>query len=177
MYRQTGKKEYLDHAIKVGKYIMNHPRLPKDKIPYWDFDTPDIPKADRDASAGAIMASAYVELSTYVEGELGKQFLAIGEQQIKSLASPAYRARKVGDNNHFIIKHCTGFMAKQYEIDAPLTYADYYFVEALLRYKNLLEGRPVVETITAFSEKSGPFRLVEFTPSYLLSVAGEYGER
>ena len=98
------------------------------------------------------MASAYVELSTYVEGELCKQFLAIGEQQIKSLASPAYRARKVGDNNHFIIKHCTGFMAKQYEIDAPLTYADYYFVEALLRYKNLLEGRPVVETITAFSE-------------------------
>ena len=129
MYRQTGKKEYLDHSIKIGKYIMNHPRLPKDK-----------------------MASAYVELSTYVEGELGKQFLAIGEQQIKSLASPAYRARKVGDNNHFIIKHCTGFMAKQYEIDAPLTYADYYFVEALLRYKNLLEGRPVVETITAFSE-------------------------
>ena len=131
---------------------MNHLRLPKDKIPYWDFDAPDIPKADRDASAGAIMASAYVELSTYVEGELCKQFLAIGEQQIKSLASPAYRARKVGDNNHFIIKHCTGFMAKQYEIDAPLTYADYYFVEALLRYKNLLEGRPVVETITAFSE-------------------------
>ena len=153
MYRQTGKKEYLDHAIKVGKFIMNHPRLPKDKIPYWDFDAPNIPKEGRDASAGAIMASAYVELSTYVPGELGKQFLTIGEQQIKSLASPAYRANKVGDNNHFIIQHCTGFVAKQYEIDAPLTYADYYFVEALMRYKNLLEGRPVVEVITAFSEK------------------------
>ena len=106
----------------------------------------------KDASAGAIMASAFVELSTYVSGELGKQFLSIGEQQIKSLASPAYRAKKVGDNNHFIIQHCTGFMGKQYEIDAPLTYADYYFVEALIRYKNLLEGRPVVQTITAFSE-------------------------
>ena len=152
MYRQTGKKEYLDHAIKVGKFIMNHPRLPKDKIPYWDFDAPNIPKADRDASAGAIMASAFVELSTYVPGELGEQFLSIGEQQIKSLASPAYRAKKVGDNNHFIIQHCTGFMGKQYEIDAPLTYADYYFVEALIRYKNLLEARPVVQTITAFSE-------------------------
>lgn len=152
MYRQTGKKEYLDHAIKIGKYIMNHPRLPKDKIPYWDFDAPGIPKADRDASAGAIMASAYVELSTYVSGELGEQFLKIGEQQIKSLASPAYRAKKVGDNNNFIIQHCTGFVGKNYEIDAPLSYADYYFVEALIRYKNLLEGRPVVETITAFSE-------------------------
>lgn len=153
MYRQTGKKEYLDHAIKIGKFIMSHPRLPKDKIPYWDFDAPNIPKADRDASAGAIMAAAYVELSTYVEGELGKQFLTIGEQQIKSLASPAYRAKKVGDNNNFIIKHCTGFVAKKYEIDAPLTYADYYFIEALIRYKNLLEGRPVVEVKTAYSEK------------------------
>ena len=94
------------------------------------------------------------ELSTYVEGELSKQFLTIAEQQIKSLASPAYRAKKVGDNNHYIIKHCTGFMAKQYEIDAPLTYADYYFIEALIRYKKLLENRPVVETITAFSENS-----------------------
>lgn len=152
MYRQTGKKEYLDHAVKIGKFIMNHPRLPKDKIPYWDFDAPEIPRADRDASAGAIMASAYIELSTYVKGELGELFLKIGEQQIKSLASSAYRAQKIGDNNHFIIKHCTGFMAKQYEIDAPLTYADYYFVEALVRYKNLLEGRPVVEAMTAYSE-------------------------
>lgn len=154
MYRQTGKKEYLDHAIKVGKFIMNHPYLPKDKIPYWDFNAPNIPKADRDASAGAIMASAFIELSTYVPNKLGKQFLSIAEQQIKSLASPRYRAKKVGDNNHFIIQHCTGFMAKQYEIDAPLTYADYYFVEALIRYKKLLEGHPVVETITAFSENA-----------------------
>lgn len=152
MYRQTGKKEYLDHAVKIGKFIMNHPRLPKDKIPYWDFDAPDIPNADRDASAGAIMASAYVELSTYVSGELSKEFLSIAERQIKSLASSAYRAKKVGDNNNFIIKHCTGFVKKQYEIDAPLTYADYYFVEALIRYKNLLENRPVVEPITAYSE-------------------------
>lgn len=152
MYRKTGKKEYLDHAVKIGKFIMNHPRLPKDKIPYWDFDAPDIPNADRDASAGAIMASAFVELSTYVSGELSKEFLSIAEQQIKSLASSAYRAKKVGDNNNFIIKHCTGFVKKQYEIDAPLTYADYYFVEALIRYKNLLENRPVVEPITAYSE-------------------------
>ena len=123
MYRQTGKKEYLDHAIKIGKFIMDHPRLPKDKIPYWDFDAPNIPREDRDASAGAIMASAYVELSSYVPGKLGEEFLAIGEQQIRSLASPAYRAKKVGDNNHFIIQHCTGFVAKNYEIDAPLTYA------------------------------------------------------
>lgn len=101
MYRQTGKKEYLDHAIKIGKYIMNHPRLPKDKIPYWDFDAPDIPKADRDASAGAIMAS--LMWSEYLCRRRTVQAIPCnnGEQQIKSLASPAYRARKVGDNQSF----------------------------------------------------------------------------
>lgn len=154
MYRQTGDKKYLDHAVKVGKYIMNHPRMPKDKIPYWDFDAPGIPHVDRDVSAGAIMASAYVELSTMVEGALSEQFLHLAEKQIRSLASPAYRARKVGDNNNFILRHGTGFMAKQYEIDAPLAYADYYFVEALMRYRRLLEGRSVVDLRTAWSENS-----------------------
>ena len=152
MYRQTGKKEYLDQAVKIGKFIMNHPNLPKDKIPYWDFDAPGIPKADRDASAGAIMASAFVELSACLQGKLSQDFLSLAEQQITSLSSLAFRAKKLGDNNNFIIQHSTGFMAKQTEIDAPLTYADYYFVEALIRYKNLMEGRPVVDVITAYSE-------------------------
>lgn len=152
MYRQTGKKAYLDQAVKAGKFIMNHPRLPKDKIPYWDFDAPNIPNELRDASAGAIMASAFIELSTYLEGQQAKDFLKIGEQQLASLASPAYRAKKVGDNFRFILGHSTGFVAKKYELDAPLTYADYYFVEALIRYKKLMAGQPVVEVITAYSE-------------------------
>jgi hypothetical protein len=151
MYRQTGESKYLDHAVKVGEFIMNHPRLPKDKIPYWDFDAPEIPKALRDASAGAIMASAFVELSTYVDGERGEKFLRLAEKQIASLASPAYRS-KLGGNNNFIVGHCLGFMAKQYEIDAPLAYADYYFVEALMRYRRLVENRAVVSTRTLFSE-------------------------
>ena len=147
MYRETGKKEYLDQAVKIGLFIMNHPNLPKDKIPYWDFNAPDIPNTDRDASAGAIMASAFVELSAYLQGKLAKDFLSLAAQQITSLASPAYRAKNWGDNNNFIIQHCVGFMAKQDEVNAPLAYADYYFVEALIRYKNLMEGRPVVAGI------------------------------
>lgn len=151
MYRQTGKKEYLDQAVKAGLFVMNHPRLPKDKIPYWDFDAPKIPKEVRDASAGAVMASAFVELSTYLDGKLSADFLRLAEQQIASLASPAYTA-KLGANNNFILMHSTGFVAKKYEIDEPIAYTDYYYVEALLRYKRLLEGRPVVDIQTAFSE-------------------------
>ncbi|MEA4936386.1 MAG: DUF2264 domain-containing protein [Paludibacter sp.] len=152
MYRQTGKKAYLDQAVKIGRFIMNHPNLPKDKIPYWDFDAPNIPKEYRDASAGAIMASAFIEMSTYLDGKLSQDFLKIGEQQLKSLASSAYRAKKIGDNHHFILQHSTGFVAKNYEIDAPLTYADYYFVEALIRYKKLKAGKPVTDLITVYSE-------------------------
>ncbi len=151
MYRETGDKKYLDFAANIAKYIINHPNLPKDKIPYWDFSAPGIPKADRDASAGAIMASAFVELSTYLDGDLSKQCLAIAEKQIESLASPAYRAKKVGDNASFILMHSTGFMAKKSEIDAPLSYADYYFVEAMMRYKRLLDKNEVVDVIAPAS--------------------------
>ena len=151
MYRQTGDRKYLDHAIRIGRYIMEHPALPKDGIPYWDFDAPGIPDADRDASAGAIMASAYIELSTYVDGDLSEQFLGLAEKQLKSLSSDRYLDRK-GDCKGFLIKHCTGHHDIGSEIDTPLSYGDYYYVEALMRYRRLLEGRPVVDVFTVLSE-------------------------
>ncbi len=144
MYRQTGERRYLDHAVRIGKYLMNHPNLPADKIPYWDYDAPDIPKAVRDASAGALMASAYIELSTFVDGETGERFLRMAEHQLRSLCSPKYRS-KAGRNGNFIITHSTGFFASNYEIDAPISYADYYFVEAMMRYKRLAAGQPITD--------------------------------
>ena len=153
MYRQTGDKRYLEHAVNVGKFLMNHPNLPKDKIPYWDYNTPLIPNTPRDASAGALMASAYVELATMVEGDLGEQFLRMAEHQLRSLCSPAYRS-KAGENGNFLITHSTGFFAKQYEIDAPISYADYYFIEAMMRYKRLCAGLPVTDN-TAPAETGG----------------------
>ncbi len=139
MYRETGKKEYLNHAIKIANLIINHPNLPEDKIPYWDFNAPNIPNELKDASAGAIMASALIELSTFVPKDLSAKYLSIAEQQIRSLSSDKYLAKK-GKNAGFILKHSVGFMAKDSEVDAPLTYADYYYVEAMLRYKNLLNA-------------------------------------
>ena len=152
MYRQTGKKEYLDLAVKSGKYIMSHPNMPKDKIPYWDFNAEASSSTPRDASAAAVMASAYIELSTYVKDErLSEDFLDLAEQMIISLASPRYTA-KAGKNGNFILEHSTAFFAKNRDVDAPLSYADYYYVEAMMRYNRLLEGRPVVDICTAFSE-------------------------
>ncbi len=140
MYRETGKKEYLEHAIKIANFIASHPNLPKDKIPYWDFNAPNIPNELRDASAGAVIASALVELSTFTDKKLSKKYRTLAEQMIRSLASPAYRA-ELGQNGNFILKHSVGFMAKNSEVDAPLTYADYYFVEALMRYRKLFNKK------------------------------------
>ena len=136
MYRQTRDKRYLDQAQHIGRFIMNHPRLPEDRIPYWDFDAPDIPDAGRDASAGAIMASAFIELATFAKGEAGKGFLKMAEAQLRSLCSRKYMARS-GENGGFLLMHSSGFHARGTEVDAPLSYADYYFVEAMIRYKRL----------------------------------------
>lgn len=134
MYRETKKEEYLQQAVNVANFIMNHPRLPEDKIPYWDFDAPKIPDELRDASAAAIMASAFIELSQYTKGDIAKQCLTTAEMQLKTLSSPEYLAEP-GTNCNFILKHSVGALPGNLEVDVPLTYADYYYVEALVRYK------------------------------------------
>ncbi len=135
MYRETRRPEYLEQAGKVARFLMNHPRLPEDKIPYWDFYAPEIPNAPRDASAAAIMASALIELSDYSEPELSRQCLSLARQQLLSLSAPAYLA-KPGENGGFLLRHSVGSMPKNSEVDVPLNYADYYFLEALRRYRN-----------------------------------------
>ncbi|MDR1120338.1 MAG: glycoside hydrolase family 88 protein [Dysgonamonadaceae bacterium] len=134
MFRETKKPEYLAQAIKIANFILNHPRLPADGIPYWDFDAPDIPNALRDASAGAIICSALIELSAFADKNLAGKYLKAAEKQIATLSSPEYLA-ETNTNGNFILKHGVGNLPNRSEIDVPLTYADYYFVEALIRYK------------------------------------------
>ena len=133
MYRETHEARYLAHAEKIAAFIMNHPRMPADKIPYWDFDAPGQPHAPRDSSAAAIMSSALFELAGLTaDHEAAAHYLAFAEAQLRSLASPAYLAQP-GENGGFILKHATGNLPKNSEVDGPLNYADYYFLEALLR--------------------------------------------
>lgn len=138
MYRETKNKTYLEFAKNIAKFILNHPNMPTDKIPYWDFDAPEIPNALRDASAAAIIASALIELSTYVDKNLSKEYLDIATTQLRTLTSDEYLAAP-GTNGGFILKHSVGNFPEQRELDVPLTYADYYYVEALLRYKSLMK--------------------------------------
>jgi len=137
MYRETGNRLYLKQARKIATFLMNHPRLPADKVPYWDYDAPDIPNAKRDASAAAIMASALIELSQLDHSKMAPQWLALAEKQLRTLSSPTYLAEE-GEQGGFILKHGLGHMPEKNEVDVPLTYGDYYYVEALMRLKKLI---------------------------------------
>ena len=135
MYRFTKNKAYLAQAKKIARFLLSHPRLPSDKVPYWDFDAPGIPNVPRDASSAAIMASALLELGQYSVGAEKKEYIETAETILQSLSSPAYRA-KLGENGGFILMHSVGSLPHKSEVDAPLTYADYYFIEGLTRYKD-----------------------------------------
>jgi len=136
MYRDIQDKAYLKQARKIATFILDHPNLPEDGIPYWDYSVsgPDVP---RDASAAAITASALLELSGMVKGKESKRYLQAAEHILTSLSSPAYKAA-IGTNGGFLLMHSTGHFPGNSEIDVPLSYADYYYVEALIRYKHLL---------------------------------------
>ncbi len=134
VYRETGDKKYLEQAVKIADFYLNHPNLPEDMIPYWDFNAPNIPNEPRDASAAAIAASGLLELSRYSEN--GANYFAAAEKMLTSLSSPAYMA-KPGTNQGFILMHSTGHKPHDSEIDTPISYADYYFLEALKRYRML----------------------------------------
>ena len=131
MYRETKNPKYLEQAQKVASFIFEHPNLPKDKIPYWDFDAPKSPNEPRDASAAAIYASALIELSSLTITK--NDYLKTAETILRNLSSPEYLANK-GENGLFILKHSTGNWPSKSEIDVPLNYADYYYLEALVRY-------------------------------------------
>jgi hypothetical protein len=141
-YRETKDVVYLHQAQKIAAFILNHPRLPEDKIPYWDFDDTKIPNVCRDASAGAVISSALIELSQYVSKDDARKYLNVAKVQLQALSSPVYLAQDASNRN-FLLKHSVGSMPDNMEVDVPLPYADYYYLEALIRYRKLLNGAPL----------------------------------
>lgn len=139
-YRETQKAEFLNFAEKVADVYLK--RLPADHIPYYDFDDPAIPNAPRDASAAAIAASALLELSTYVPNKVKaaayrKQAIAM----ISELSTPTYQS---GDKNDAFLLHSTGSKPVGSEVDAAIIYADYYYLEALIRLKKLQTQKSLI---------------------------------
>ena len=134
-YRFEKDEAYLNQAQKIANFMLNHPNLPKDKVMFWDFDAPGIPNALRDASAAAITASALLELGQFTKGKDKRKYVSAAKKILQTLSSPKYLAEN-GTNGGFILKHGVGALPYNSEVDVPLTYGDYYFIEALNRYKN-----------------------------------------
>lgn len=138
-FRETKNELYLKQAEHIAEFILKNPTMPKDLVPYWDFNDPGIPNEPRDASAAAIIASALYELSTYSKNKT--YYLSKANTIVKNLTTN-YRSA-IGDNNGFLLLHSTGFKLAKSEVDVPLIYADYYYLEALLRSNKLKENKPL----------------------------------
>lgn len=132
-FRETGKPEFLDVAQKLADVFIAH--LPADGIPYWDFNDPSIPDAPKDASAATIAASGMLELSGFVKDETAKaKYKNAAISLLATLSTPEYLS---GDKNQAFLLHSTGHKPNGTEIDASINYADYYYLEALLRLKKM----------------------------------------
>lgn len=153
VYRETKHKRFLKTAMKMADFFISHPRLPSDKVPLWDFNVGQVgyrpdwqydPAKDketpRDASAAAIASSAMLELSTLVPAKQKSKYFDAAVSMLKTLSTSKY-LNIDHENPYFLLKHSTGNLPSGREIDVPLIYADYYFLEALLRYKNIAEEK------------------------------------
>ena len=135
-YRYTHDLRYLEQAKNIAKFLFSLKNMPEDGIFFWDMKDPSIPDVPRDASAAALVASAFYELQAYVGAELGKQYIAYAEKIVNSLIDH-YQA-PVGSNQGFLLLHSTGNKPANSEIDVPINYADYFYMEALRRKSMLV---------------------------------------
>ncbi len=142
-YRYTGESQFLEQAEAVAGFILHHPALPEDLVPYWDYDAPGIPEEPRDASAAAITASALLELSTYLPD--GTRYLEAANRIMETLRSPAYSSEP-GTNAGFILDHSVGHIRDRSGVDKPVVYADYYYLEALSRLHQVEGGNRIAST-------------------------------
>lgn len=140
VYRETLDPRYLDFVQKITDVYLQ--RLPEDYVPYWDFDDPSIPNAPRDASAACVTASALLELSTYLPPEKGSEYKNAAVKMLASLSSDKYQC---GKSSPAFLLHSTGHWPNHSEIDASIIYADYYYIEALMRLKKITENKTLTE--------------------------------
>ena len=142
-YRESRDPAFLDQARRIADYVLGHPRLPGDGVPYWDFDAPAIPDEPRDASAAAVLASGLYELAGFVP-EQRARYVAAADRMLAAL-SQDYLADP-GLDEPFLLDHSVGSLPGAFEVDVPIAYADTYYVEALLRRLRLADGASALGT-------------------------------
>lgn len=156
MYRETKDAKYLDFAKNIANYIMTHPSIPADKVPYWDYHVDkEGYKAEwsyaegrdymyKDVSSATIAASALVELSMYVDEATSSNYISYAKDVVANISSSEVYTATPKENNYFILKHSMGSIPHGGDVDKPVNYADYYYLETLLRLKRKEEGKDML---------------------------------
>lgn len=139
-YHYTNDPKFLKQAQKIAHYILTNKNLPKDDIPFWDYNAPNIPNALRDASAAAIMSSGFIKLSYYVNPQDSVRYIKAARTILHNLSHWPYHAKKIGSNHGFILRESVGSKPNHSEVSVPINYADYYYIQANLRYKQLVNS-------------------------------------
>ena len=135
VYRYTHEQRFLDHAQKVTDiYLKRLHETSDDWVPIWDMDDPRGLEAPKDAAAACVVASALMELQQYVDRDKGNIYRDAAENMLRDLSSNRYQSRNA---NVAFLLHSTGHHPAGSEIDASIIYADYYYIEALLRWKKI----------------------------------------
>ena len=136
VYRYTRNRMFLDFAQKVTDiYIKRLKETSDDFIPLWDMDdSRGTMGAPKDVSAACVVADALLELQKYVGGEKGEEYKQFALQTLAQLSTSKYQS---GKKNVAFLMHSTGHHPAGSEIDASIIYADYYYLEALNRVKNI----------------------------------------
>jgi hypothetical protein len=127
-YARTRRPELLAAAQRSADWFIAH--LPADAVPYWDFRHPAIPSTERDASAAAIAASGLYDLARWSDAGTARRYRAAADRLLEALAT-SYMAPATPSGA--VLLHSTGNRPQGGEIDVGIVYADYFFVEALLR--------------------------------------------
>lgn len=138
-YRFTRDERFLDTAVKAADFYLKH--LPEDMIPYWDFDAGlELEDQPKDCSAAAITASALLELQSYLPDEISKRYMQAAEDMIETMSCAPYKA---GNQCSAFLLHCTGHLPRGSEVDASICYADYYYLESLIRLGRIRSGKSI----------------------------------
>lgn len=156
VYRETGDKEFLRFVEKIADVYLRS--LPQDYVPYWDFLDPSVPNTEKDASSAAIVASALIELARIEDDdEKADRYIDYAYKMLRSLSSDQYQSR---NQNSAFLMHSTGNKPAGYEIDSSINYADYYYIEALSRYRTFLENEELKAHETNKDYSLSPFNYI-----------------
>jgi unsaturated chondroitin disaccharide hydrolase len=132
-HRETKNIKFLMTAKQMADVFMAN--LPEDNVPYWDFSAKREDATPRDASAAAIAASGLLEISRLSKDPVDE--LTYRDYAVKLLTALSTQKYLAPDNSPAILQHSTGSLPHNSEIDISIIYADYYYVEALMRLKNM----------------------------------------